>query len=227
MKNLSKYIAVVVLLLSIISCTEKIEKPKPLIEIYQVNKRIVSHEGKAVEFTDEMTEMDRVFTERYGDIMRVTEDGNWTPNGNFKVSKADLQEIPLVSSQDIKGFDFKNNQLVLSSNACYYFGIINTINDGYPDTQLVLTIDKKPILNFYRAGMMSKWDIGDTYFVLPCDTIISDDESDLSKPVLQKSNSLQILRGPSNSNWFEDFPNLKQDTTFYNAFKRAGKIIAE
>nr|WP_208974728.1 hypothetical protein [Nonlabens ulvanivorans] len=106
-----------------ISCTEKVEESKPLIEIYQLNKRIASYEGEAVIFTDEMTKMDPQFTERYKDVLRTTEDGNWTPNGAFKAIQSDLQQTPLISDDEIIGFDFTTNQLLLNKNACSYFGM--------------------------------------------------------------------------------------------------------
>ncbi|GAL76432.1 hypothetical protein JCM19275_1174 [Nonlabens ulvanivorans] len=47
----------------------------------------------------------------------------WTPNGAFKVNQSDLQHTPLISDDEIKGFDFTTNQLLLNENACSYFGM--------------------------------------------------------------------------------------------------------
>ncbi|WOI21969.1 hypothetical protein [Nonlabens ulvanivorans] len=225
MKNPSNYIAVIILLLSLLSCTEKIEESKPLIEIYQLNKRIVSYEGEPFVFTEEMTEMDPEFTNAFKDILRVTDDRKWTPNGTFNSSQIDLRKKPLITNEQIKGFDFTSDELILDEKACEYFGIIKKINDSYSDTQLVLTIDRKPILNFYRAGTMSKWDVGKSHFVLECGLMFSDS---IGTVIEKRENALQIFHGPfSNNDWWKTSPDLKKDTAFYNAFKRAGKIIAE
>lgn len=80
--------------------------------------------------------------------MRVTENGMWTPNGAFKVNQSDLQHTPLISDDEIKGFDFTTNQLLLNENACSYFGMTKKIKDYHQDSQLVLTIDNKPFLSF-------------------------------------------------------------------------------
>ncbi|EAS20286.1 hypothetical protein BBFL7_01168 [Flavobacteria bacterium BBFL7] len=221
-----KILVSVLLCLLAVSCTEKVEEPKPLIEIYQLNKRIASYEGEAVIFTDEMTKMDPQFTERYKDVLRTTEDGNWTPNGAFKAIQSDLQQTPLISDDEIIGFDFTTNQLLLNKNACSYFGMTKKIKDYHQDSQLVLTIDKKPFLSFYKQSTMTRWKVGNAFLVLECDIIFAGEDV-MENPKLSDKNTLRFFKGSNGTDWFDKKPNLKKDTAFYNAFKRAGKIIAE
>jgi len=91
-----------------------------------------------------------------------------------------------------------------------------------------MTINKKTFFNFYRAGTMSKWRIGNSYYVIHCDLVFSN-EVIKDNARLNRKNTLRFSKDSLSldSIFWERKPHLKQDTTFYNAFKRAGKIIDE
>ncbi|PQJ31082.1 hypothetical protein BST92_03695 [Nonlabens arenilitoris] len=237
MKNISKYIVIIILFVLLFSCSNKEEEPKPLIEIYQLNKRIASYEGKAVVFTKEMTEKDSEFTQRYQDIIRRTADGNWTPNGGFTAESGDLKSTPIISNEQILGFDFIKAELFLKEEACNLLSAPNKLKDDHSDVQLVITSNKEPIMYFYKASMMSRWYIGNAYFTSGCDIFYAEEKIPQKKDgfigptsdniIPSKRNVIPIFRDSVNHRYFEKIVNLKQDTAFYNAFKRAGKIIAE
>lgn len=217
-------ISVLVIIL-LVSCTERVEEPKSLIEIYQLNKRIASYEGEPYKFTTEGIKFDSIFYNKTKNIARTIDGTNILINGDFAASSLDLREKPLISNEQIKGFDFTTSEIILNEQACEFFGIIKKINDPFMDVQLVLTRDRKPILNFYKPGSMSRWDVGKSHFVLECGLMFSDSTGTV---IAKRENALQIFRGSfSNNDWWKTSPDLKQDTAFYNAFKRAGKIIAQ
>lgn len=74
---------------------------------------------------------------------------------------------------------------------------------------------------------MSRWDIGKAYYVLDCHDNEMLNKRYHREPGNTNKNTITIYRESFIKTWNENFPDLKQDTAFYNAFKRAGKIIAE
>nr|WP_042293335.1 hypothetical protein [Nonlabens ulvanivorans] len=107
-----------------ISCTEKVEESKPLIEIYQLNKRIASYEGEPFKFTTERIKFDSIFYNQSKNIARTTDDNNLIINGDFRATSEDLNRTPLISNEQIKGYDFTTNELIVDEEACEYFTII-------------------------------------------------------------------------------------------------------
>jgi hypothetical protein len=222
-----KYFLILLIIICALSCSKKVEENKPLIEIYELNRRIPSYEGQPFHFTDEMLEMEPGFIQ-VKDIMRMTDDSLWTPNGAFRVPSTDLKEAPLVTNEQIIGFNFKTGELDLTKEACTNFTMVKTIKDPFPDVQLVITANKKPILNFYKAGTMSRWNVGRSYFVTSINEWIGiKKEGEFDPKIHVKKSNLKIYKGSFREHWLKELPNLKQDTLFYNAFKRADKIIAE
>lgn len=198
------------------SCTGKIEEPKPLIEIYELNKWVESYESQPLDSSMiadfQKYEMDTTgyrFSEQYGLLI----------NGGFKATTADLKDEPLITNNEIKGYDFYSNSIIVDSSA------VTKLNKDYRyrrAKQLVLTYDRKVILNFYKFRSISSDEIGNAPFFFQTNDVFIEEKYPNYKQFIK------LRHGPfRNNDWVNNFPNLKQDTTFYNAFKRAGKIIAE
>ena len=232
-----KYLLLILIVICSLSCSDKVDEDKPLIEIYQLNKRITSYEGKPYHLSSAERRFDSIFYQKYKDIIRLTDSASYLINGGFEVSINDLENIPLISDNLIKGFNFNKNELHLNEKACEKLNHNNKYDDVYPDKQLVLTIDRKPIMTFYQMGMMSSWQIGDSYYILSCDDdftaeIIPEEGPEFIGPksqlkIKKVKNILHFFKGPLFTKLHENKPNLKKDSIFYNAFKRADKIIEE
>lgn len=205
----------VLIIILLVSCTEKVEESKPLIEIYELNKWVESYESQPLDSSMiadfQKYEMD---TTRY----RYSEEYGLLINGGFIATTEDLKNDPLIENSLILGYDFKKDVIIIDSLARHKI---------YPNTrftkarQLAMTIDKKVILSFYERTNFSSYEIGNTVFFDGINKNFTDE-------TINYSSYLNLARGPFKDNdWWGKDLNLKQDTTFYNAFKRAGKIIAE
>lgn len=199
----------------VFSCQEKVEEPLPLIEIYELNKWVESYEAEPLDST-----MIKSFQEYEMDTTRVrfNKEFGILINGAFHTTTSDLKDTPLISHKEIKGFDFKEDIIVIDTS---------TIKNLFPKThfqkarQLALTIDRKVILSFYERNSFSSYEIGNAVF-------FDDYNTSFTEETFAYSHYLKLGKGPFlNNEWWKNNPNLKQDTTFYNAFKRAGKIIDE
>ncbi|PRX15693.1 hypothetical protein LY02_00916 [Nonlabens ulvanivorans] len=199
-----------------ISCTEKVKEPKPLIEIYELNKWVESYESVPLDsamvqaFEANQTDTtDYRYSERYGLLI----------NGAFKASVKDLKEKPLITNKQIRGYDFSSNSIVLDSTATTK---LNTDFKYRRAKQLVLTYNKNIILNFYKFRLISSDEVGNAPFFFQTNDIFLEEDNPTYK------HFIKLRHGPFRDNdWVNNIPDLKQDTAFYNAFKRAGKIIAE
>ncbi len=199
-----------------ISCTEKVEESKPLIEIYELNKWVESYETFEVDSTllatlKENNEHQMGF--KYSNELGLT------ANGGFNATTADLKDKPLITDNEIKGFDFTFNSIVTDSTVWRKLKGGNSLTRA---KQLALTSNRKVIMTFRQHSIMSSFEIGTTpFFTVP--SVLTTDETPPSY-----NDYIKLRHGPFRDNdWINNFPNLKKDTAFYNAFKRAGKIIAE
>ncbi|WP_397301537.1 hypothetical protein [Nonlabens ulvanivorans] len=197
-----------------ISCTEKVEESKPLIEIYELNKWVESYESVPLDssmiakFIESKVDTTRVrYSKEFGTII----------NGGFAAMADDLKIQPLISNSKIKGFDFNHDIIVIDSSA------IDSLYSEIPfqkARQLALTIDKEVILSFYERSHLSSYRIGNAMFFNGYNDLL------LEEQIPKYPFYLKLCKGPMEK-VFTVKPNLKKDTAFYNAFKRAGKIIAE
>lgn len=199
-----------------ISCIKKVEEPLPLIEIYELNKRVESYETLPL---DSMMLLTLKKNNEHQMGYRYSEQFGITANGGFKATTADLKDEPLVTDNEIKGFDFTFNSIVIDST------VLNKLKDGHSKVrakQFALTSNRKVIMSFSQHSLMSSFEIGTIpFFTVP--SVLTTDE------IPPKYNDyIKLRHGPFQDNdWVNNFPDLKKDTAFYNAFKRAGKIIDE
>lgn len=212
---MNKLISLFILILTV-SCTEKVDEPKPLIEIYELNRRIPSYETSE---PDSLMMMQLKKSNEHEMGYRISEKFGLTANGAFKATTEDLKNLPLITDQEIKGFDFTFNSIVTDST------VWKKLKEGTSlvrARQLALTSNQKVIMTFSQHSLMSSFEIGTTvFFTVP--SVLTIDETPPNY-----NDYIKLRHGPFKDNdWINNFPDLKKDTTFYNAFKRAGKIIAE
>src|SRR5690606_13013144 len=63
--------------------------------------------------------------------------------GDFSFSLSDLENVPIITNDEIQGFDFKNSQILLKDTAIKKLSDLNNFH------QFVILANNKPILNGY------------------------------------------------------------------------------
>lgn len=134
-----------------ISCQEKKDK----IEIYLLNKRILSSEG--IPFS-EMSVFDSLSKEakvKYKDFTYNIIDSCLVYAGKFEVKTSDINEKPLVEDDEIISLNLKNNELVLNEKGDEKVKRIKP--DNIKGTQFVICVNKEPVLTGYFKSNFSSF----------------------------------------------------------------------
>ena len=149
--NFKSVIILSLTFLLVVSCQEKKDK----IEIYLLNKRIISSEGvpfTEMSFYDSISEMNK---ENYKFCSFNLKDSSKICAGKFEVKTSDINEKPLVEDDEIISLNLKNNQLALNEKGDEKVKRIKP--DNIKGTQFVICVNKKPVLTGYFKSNFSSF----------------------------------------------------------------------
>lgn len=137
--------------LLVVSCQEKKDK----IEIYLLNKRIVSSEGIPFPEMDVYDSLSNEVKESFKYSSYDLIDSTIIHAGKFNVSYDDIDEKPLVEDDEIISLNLKHNTIKIKSSG------ISKIQDLKQDMnrsiQFVLCVDKNPIITDYFTSIFSSF----------------------------------------------------------------------
>jgi len=203
MKKIFILIAVITL-----SCKnpEIVAQDKVRIELYTTNKMLPFDEGISIMEVGNFEDRDSLFRNR---ARFDTLNNSMIFAGKFEVDKSDFSNEPVLTDEDIFGFDFENNHLLIDSTAIVKLENLEISNLW--SRQFVLTADKEPILKGYLYGIWSS--------ALVHDNVISlyYDNNDIKGDTL----GLQVKHrfAPPFSKDQGIHYDYTKDQAFYNAFR--------
>lgn len=137
--------------LLVVSCQEKKDK----IEIYLLNKRIVSSEGIPFPEVDGYDSISDEAKKRFQYSSYNTIDSSLIYAGKFEVEISDINEKPLVENNEILSFNLKNNTIKISKTGVEK--ITNLENDAVNSIQFVICVNNKPIMTGYFNSFFSSY----------------------------------------------------------------------
>ena len=157
--NLKKVIFIpFIVILTLIGCIKKkqtvIESKHPIIEIYTPKERIPSIDG--IELPSNwnlagLSEHKAEFYRKYARLDTISQKLIFA--GRFVAKVSDLPNSPLIQDKDIVGFDFEYNTLKLSESGVKK--LLTVLPNMNFSRQIIITADKKPILNGYLFSTFS------------------------------------------------------------------------
>lgn len=131
---------------TLVSCETKREDK---VEIYLLNKRIVSSEGIPFRETSLYKKLpDSLFDlERYKDVSFDPVDSTMIYGGKFEVVEADLLEKPQITDDQIVGLNLKTNEIIFSNSGMKRLGDVPP--NGNLGAPFAICVNKKPVLTGY------------------------------------------------------------------------------
>lgn len=149
-----KYLA---LLLVVLCFSCKREEPKPKIEIYLLKTKVESYEGsRTLELAKFDTISEEVIEAGLAQTRYDTIKNEYIFAGKFKVTVNDLMDRPFITDGQILKLDVEKNEIRLDSLATMQVSMLEA--DMRYGTQLVITVDKKPVLaGYFWNGFSSYW----------------------------------------------------------------------
>lgn len=141
--KINYYLFCISILLLFSNCSDK----KNVVEIYLLNNRIKSFEGKPIEH---ILNLDTLDIDRKLYLQNASldlKDSCFIHSGKFNVESKDLNEKPFISDNEILKFNTETSEIIFSESA------IEKIQKLEPNSvksiQFSICVDKKPTLNGY------------------------------------------------------------------------------
>lgn len=209
MKKLFPYF---IFLLILSSCQKK---NQDVIEIYLTKERIPNKDGITLEQVNKKYFEEQIDSIDYKQLYKIYDKGitydtinkNIIYLGDFNFSISDLEEIPIITNNEIQGFDFKKSQILLKDSA------IKKLSDLSNFHQFVILVNKKPILNGYFENHFSSRLIS-TYFIVYYRNIQNIPKFKITK----NYNSLYLFQGTGQKGW--EYPEFQTtNPEFYQTFQ--------
>lgn len=161
-----------IFLLILSSCQQK---NQDVIEIYLTKERIPNKVGIPIQEYFRINNFDLSEVERYPEkyeFMTVdTTNQQLIDLGNFNFEIKDLEQYPFITNDEILGFDVERAELILKNE------VVDKFSKLKYNTQFVLFINKKPVINGYLETGFSSRLFNNTYvgfYITPDKDIKSD-----------------------------------------------------
>lgn len=156
---------------------------------------------------------------KFDEIMKSFGDKNFTVdtiNGNlvccpeFKVEKGDLHKKPLITDEEITGFDFQNSSILISKSGVRK--LLELPFDTIDRKQFSICINGKPELNGYFLSIWSSF--------------YSENYVFFYQPSLKKD-SIENKNHPFNLFFGQEIRKIDSinEKTLYQALKKTGRLI--
>lgn len=213
---MKKLFPFLLLLISLISCQKK---HQDVIEIYLTKERIPNNFGITLEEVSQKHFEEQIDSNDYKELYKIYDKGITydTINksiiylGDFSFSLSDLENVPIITNDEIQGFDFKNSQILLKDTAIKKLSDLNNFH------QFVILANNKPILNGYFENHFSSRLIN-TYFIVYYRNV----ENIPNFKVTESFNPLYLFQGTGQKGWeYPDFQTTNPE--FYQAFQTRNK----
>ena len=210
--NFKSVIILSLTFLLVVSCQEKKDK----IEIYLLNKRIVSSEGIPIEKLEFYDSISSKGKELYKDCVFDLKDSCAICSGKFEVKNEDINHKPLVDDKEVLSFNLKENSIKISKNGVEK---ISCLEPNYlKGVQFVVCVNKEPKFTGYFSSVFSSY--------LPTWNFLSYLPQKQSKGELIKEEDFVVRRDSVNSkvkvvDVSKEYPELIQ------AFKNTNRLLEE
>ena len=207
------YFFCISLLLLFSYCSDK----KNVVEVYLLNNRIKSYEGKPVE---QILNLDTLDIDRKLYLQNASldlKDSCFIHSGKFNVEEKDLNEKPFISNNEILKFNTKTSEIIFSKSAIEK--IQNLKPNNIKSIQFTICVDKKPTLNGYFTYSFSSY-IPTTNF------IFFHNPRDFKSIFKRKNQNEFILNYNNKCAKFKPILNdLKKYPELLKAFKNSNRLI--
>lgn len=137
--------------LLVVSCQEKKDK----IEIYLLNKRIVSSEGIPFPEMDVYDSLSNEAKKRFQYSSYNTIDSSLIYAGKFEVETSDINEKPLIENNEILSFNLKRNTIEISKTGVEK--IMDLENDVVNSIQFVICVNNRATMTGYFNSVFSSY----------------------------------------------------------------------
>lgn len=151
MKFKSVSIVLSLIFLLVVSCQEKKDK----IEIYLLNKRIVSSEGIPLPEMDFYDSISDEAKKRFQYSSYDTLNSTIIHAGKFQAYSENINYKPLVEDNEILSFNLKKSTIKISKTGVEK--IMNLEHDAVNSIQFVVCVNNKPIMTGYFNSVFSSY----------------------------------------------------------------------
>lgn len=201
---------------TLVSCETKREDK---VEIYLLNKRIVSSEGIPFRETSLYKKLpDSLFDlEQYKDVSFDPVDSTMIYGGKFEVVEADLLEKPQITDDQIVGLNLKTNEIIFSNSGMKRLGDVPP--NGNLGAQFAICVNKKPVLTgYFESFTYSRFHFNWNYIIYISKFEVEQDEVQYEGPFI-------ITRNHGNVQYDPYLPDLNEYPELVKAFRDSDRII--